>query len=140
MILSDSEKLVYLFPLTNDKWHSLHTLVKHTFISYTLSNLYMVIWIGTSLMMIVEQNYTTIFYLLLNQTHANMVNWYIVKYSWDDVWNLSYCTRVFVDPVFLHACVSHLNDATRFLYFEKWFLKSFGVVTYFCFIFKGKTK
>ena len=35
---------------------------------------------------------------------------------------MSYCTRVFVDPVFLHACVSHLNDATRFLYlYYCWF-------------------
>ena len=60
-ILNDSEKLVCLFPLIDDRWHSLHTLVKHTFISCTLSNLYMVIWIGTSLMMIVKQNYTTFF-------------------------------------------------------------------------------
>ena len=62
-ILSDSEKLVCLFLLTEDKWHFLHTLVKHAFISCTLSNLYMAIWISTSLMMIVKQNYTTIFLL-----------------------------------------------------------------------------
>ena len=62
-ILSYSGKLVCLFPLTKDRWYSLHTLVKHTFISCTLSNLYMVIWIGTSLIMIIEQNYTTIFLL-----------------------------------------------------------------------------
>ena len=42
-------------------------------------------------MMIIEQNYTTIFCLPLNQTNANMVNQPIVRYSWDDVWNLSYC-------------------------------------------------
>ena len=41
--LSDSEKVICLFPLIDDRWNYSHTLVKHTFISCTLSNLYKVI-------------------------------------------------------------------------------------------------
>ena len=58
-----------------------HTLVNHTFISYALCNLYVVIWILTLLMMIVKQNCTTIFPLLLNQTNANIFNWHMRTFT-----------------------------------------------------------
>ena len=53
----------------------------------------MTIQIPTSLIMIVEQNYTTTFPFLLNQTDANMVNQSMGRHS-QGVSNLSYHTKV----------------------------------------------
>ena len=65
-ISSDYEKLTCLFPSIKDGGHSSHVLVNHTLIPCTLVNSYMVIWIPIPIIMIVEQNCTTIFPLLLN--------------------------------------------------------------------------
>ena len=65
-ISSDYEKLTCLFPSIKNGGHSSHILVNHTLIPYTLVNSYMVIWIPISIIMIVEQNCTIIFPLLLD--------------------------------------------------------------------------